>query len=119
MTSSITQLPAASNGTDPTADASRAQREHGMSRVQEQLVYHVTGLAESALYEAEQLTHALNRTASQRTLDHDGSKGTEPLDMPQVAAVIAEALDCIDVAAEQLSRLSTSTSGRAWNPTGF
>jgi len=111
MTSSVTQLPAASNGTEPTADASRAQREHGMSRVQEQLVYHVTGLAESALYEAEQLTHALNRAASQRTLD-DGGKGTEPPDMQHVAAVIAEALDCIDVAAEQLSRLSTDIRTR-------
>jgi hypothetical protein len=118
MTSSVTQLPAANNGTEPTADASRAKREHGMCRVQEQLVYHVTGLAESALYEAEQLTHALNRAASQRTLDHDGGKGTEPPDMQHVAAVIAEALDCIDVAAEQLSRLSTDIRTRL-EPAGF
>ncbi len=103
MTSSITQLPAA---TDTTTDAEPTEREHGIGRAQEQLVYHVAALAEAVLYEAERLMHDVTRTASQRNLDHDGSKGTEPVDMAHVAAIISEALDCIDVASEQLSRLN-------------
>jgi hypothetical protein len=119
MTSSITQLPAASNGKDTTDDASRAKREHGISRVQEQLVYHVTALAESVLYEAQRLMSDLSRTASHRNLDHDGSKGTAPVDMAQVAAIIGETLDCIDVASEQLSRLNVDIRMRIDPDDGF
>ena len=39
--------------------------------------------------------------------NRDGSKGTGPVDMEYVAAVITEALDCMDVATEELSKLST------------
>jgi hypothetical protein len=100
MTTSITKLPAASNAAEP------AERNHGMDRVQEQLVYHVATLARSVLSEAGQLTQKLADTAMKRSFDHDGSKGTEPLDMSAVTATLAEALDCIDVASEQLSRLN-------------
>jgi hypothetical protein len=102
MTSSITKLPTA---TDATSDA-LAEREHGITRVQEQLVYHVASLAESVLYEAERLMADLAKTASQRNLDHDGSKRTMPMDMGHVSVVVGETLDCIDVASEQLSRLN-------------
>jgi hypothetical protein len=118
MTSSITQLPAASNGTNTNSDA-LAQREHGMHRVQEQLVYHVATLAQSVLYEAEQLMADLSKTASQRNLDHDGNKGTAPVDMADVAAVLGETLDCIDVASEQLSRLNVDIRMRMEPDTGF
>ncbi len=105
MTSSTATDKAASNGTDTTIDARPAEREHGIARVQEELVYHVSGLAESALYEAERLMYGLKNTAMRRTADHDGSKGTEPIDMGWVVMIVSETLDCIDVAAEQLSRL--------------
>jgi hypothetical protein len=117
MSSSITQLPAASNGTDTTTDAV-AEREHGINRVQEQLVYHVSALSESVLREAQQLMSNLNRTVLRRTTDYDGSKGTAPVDMANVAAIIGETLDCIDVASEQLSRLNVDIRMRL-NLDGF
>jgi hypothetical protein len=105
--SSSTIDQAASNGTDNNSDAPSAPREHGIHRVREQVIYSLTGLAESALYEAERLVHEITTTASRRILDHDGSKGTEPVDTAKIADITAEALDCVDVAAEYLSRLST------------
>ncbi len=111
MTSSTT-VKAVSNGTDTITDASRAQREHGIIRVQEEQVYYLTGLAESALFEAERLLHGVNNTASARRIDHDGSKGSEPVDVADLATVISEALDCIDVAAETLSRLNCDIRNR-------
>ena len=108
MTSSnITHLPSAtSSGTDNTNKDAPAGSAHGIHRVHEQLVYHVTSLAQSVLYEAERLMTDLNKTASQRTLDHDGTHGSTPLDMSSVLTVVTETLDCIDVASEQLSRLN-------------
>jgi hypothetical protein len=112
MTSSTT-VKAVSNGTDTTTDVRRAPREHGIHRVQEEQVYHLTGLAESALFEAERLLHQVNNTASAaRRIDHDGSRGSEPVDVADLATVISEALDCIDVAAETLSRLNCDIRNR-------
>jgi len=104
MTSSnITHLPATTgSGTDNTNTDAPADSEHGIHRVHEQLVYHVTSLAQSVLYEAERLMTDLNKTASKRTLDHDGANGSTPLDMSSVLTVVTETLDCIDVASEQL-----------------
>lgn len=116
MTSSITRLPATTNNTTSDAPASSG---HGITRACEQVVYHVASLAQSVLYEAEQLTSNLARTASARCLDHDGTKGSTPLDMAEVAAVLGEALDCIDVASEQLSRLSVDIRMRREPETGF
>ena len=118
MTSSVTQLPAASNGTSMTTDA-LAEREHGINRVQEQLVYHIATLAQSVLYEAERLMADLSKTASQRNLDRDGSKGTGLMDMAYVAAVLGETLECIDVASEQLSRLNVDIRMRLEPSAGF
>jgi hypothetical protein len=108
MTSSnITHLPTATgSGTDNTTRDATAASEHGIHRVHEQLVYHVTSLAQSVLYEAERLMTDLNKTASKRTIDPDGTKGTSLLDMSSVLTVVSETLDCIDVASEQLSRLN-------------
>jgi hypothetical protein len=105
MTSSTIIDKAAESGTDPTTEIQAPEREHGIARVCEEQVYHVTGLAESALYEAERLTYALKTSAMTRISDHDGSKGTEPIDMQHVVQVVTETLNCIDVAAEHLSRL--------------
>lgn len=106
MTSSVTKLPTAGNGSDKTSDAPTAERKHGIDRVHEQLVYHVATFAGSVLYEAERLLSDLSTTASKRRLDHEAGNGTEPVHMDLVAATVTEALDCIDVASEQLSRLN-------------
>jgi len=111
MTSSTTDK-AVSDGTDTIADAQPAKREHGIIRVQEELVYHVTGLAEAALYEAERLMYGLKTSAMRRTTDYDGSNGIEPIDLAHVVKVVAETLDCIDVAAEHLARLNCDISTR-------
>jgi hypothetical protein len=91
-----------------TADAGIGPcRPHGIIRAREDQVYYVTGLASSALYEAEQLVKDLRNTASALQFTHDGTKATGPLDMTHVLAIIGEALDCIDLASEALSALST------------
>ena len=105
--SSSTIDKAVSNGTDNQIDAQLSLHKHGIERVREQVIYSLTGLAESALYEAERLIHEVHASVSQRILDHDGSKGTEPIDLKKVADAVTETLDCIDIAAEHLSRLST------------
>jgi len=103
--SSSTIDKAAINGT-ASAELSASVRQHGINQVREQAIYSLTGLAESALYEAERLIHEIHGTASQRLLDHDGSKGTGPLDTANIADVIGESLSCIDVAVVHLTRLS-------------
>lgn len=118
MTSSVTKLPAASNGSEKTTDAPSAERKHGIDRVQEQLIYHVATFAGSVLYEAERLMHDLSTTASQRSLDDSATKRTEPVDMDLAAAIISETLECIDVASEQLSRLNVDIRMRL-EPGGF
>ena len=103
MSSSIIDS-AADSGTSSVEPLPRV-REHGMERVREHLVSSLTGIAEASLYEAERLIQLIRSAASQRILDHDGCKGTEPLDTAQIAEVIGEALSCIDVAAVHLTRL--------------
>lgn len=115
MTSS-TAVQAVVNGTDTAEDVSHVKREHGMLRVQEEQVYHSAGLAEAALYEAERLVAALTIAAIRRSTDRNGDKGTEPIDMAHVASVIGESLDCIDIAAETLSRLSADIRSRQDDP---
>ena len=102
--SSSTIDKAVANGTT-SAELPAAVREHGIQQVREQAVYSLTGLAESALYEAERLIHEIHAIASQRILDRDGSKGTGPLDTAHIADVIGESLSCIDVAVVHLTRL--------------
>jgi len=119
MTSSITRLPTADGSSTDTNTGALAEREHGITRVQEQLVYHVTSLAQSVLYEAERLMADLSKTASQRNLDNDGAKGTAPMDMAHIATVLGETLDCIDVASEQLSRLNVDIRMRMRPDQGF
>ena len=105
MTSSSTIVSAASDGTDMTTDVSRKPPLHGITRAREQQVYHVTGLAKSALYEAERLLDAVKNTALTRTLEDEGS---ESLDLAHVAHVVTEVLDCVDIAAEALSALNSA-----------
>jgi len=103
--SSSTLDKAASNGTIPNDDTAQQKRLYGICRVHDQVVLSLSGLAESALVEAEHLVAEVERTASKRVFDHDGSKGTEALDTARMAEVIGETLDCLAVAAEHLFRL--------------
>jgi hypothetical protein len=109
MKSSTTTIKAVDDGTTTdTADAGTGpRRPHGIIRAREDQVYYVTGFADSALYEAEQLVKTIRNTASALQFTHDGTNPTGPLDMTHVLAVLGEALDCIDLASEALSALST------------
>ena len=114
MTSSKAIIKAVSDGTgtgtDTDTDTTDAdiglRRPHGIIRAREDQVYHVAGLADSALYEAQQLVKDLRNTASSLMFTHDGTNPTGPLDMTYVLDVVGEAMDCIDLAGEALSALS-------------
>jgi hypothetical protein len=108
MTSSKTMIKAVSDGTDTdTSDTDTGpQRPHGIIRAREDQVYYTTGLVGSGLYEAEQLVRTIQNMASAMRIPCD-SNAVSRLDMTHVLAVIGEALDCIDLAGEALSTLST------------
>ncbi len=107
MTSSKTITKAVSDGTaTDTADTGIGPyRPHGIIRAREDQVYYTTGLATSGLYEAERLIKNIQDMASAMRIPCD-SNAISRLDMTHVLAVIAEALDCIDLASEALSALS-------------
>ena|SRR5258707_4626347 len=108
MTSSTTKIKAVTDGTTTdTTDASpRRERAHGIIRAREDQVYYVTGLAGSALFEAETLVKNMQSTASALRVTYDGTEANGPLDMTHVLSVLGEVLDCIDLASEVLSALS-------------
>ena len=89
----------ASNGGD-TVDkpAAPVQRVHGMDRLREEECYYVTGLIDECLKEAQHLVRKVYHKAFNRTIDHDGSKGTQPLDRPQAVKTLSEAYDCAALA---------------------
>jgi hypothetical protein len=105
--SSTTTIKAAGDGT-PTgiADAQPGQRPHGITRARQDQVYFVTGLASSALYEADHLVKNIQDAASAYKATRDGDK-PGGLDMTHILGVLGEALDCTDLASEHLSALST------------
>src|SRR5262249_3679266 len=99
MTSSnITPIQAASDGGTTTdtspkeAPASQAKPERGIARLRENEVYHLMGLVQSALYEAEHLISEVLGQARPRYLDHDNT--AEPLNRDQVARLLGEAYQC-------------------------
>jgi hypothetical protein len=101
------------DGTDSaTEDKPAPAREHGFNRVQEEQVYYLSGLAGAALYEAERLVTKVKDFALDRSVDRDGRNCTQAIDLPQTATVITEALDCIEIAAESLSRLNVDIRDR-------
>jgi hypothetical protein len=87
----------ASSG-DTTEKHQPAQREHGMSRLREQECYQLTCLIGNGLDEAAHLTRKVYSKAFNRTLDHDGSKGTKPLDRQEALDVLDEAHQCASLA---------------------
>ncbi len=97
MTDSATTK-AASNGDTATTEPKPAQRVHGMDRLREEECYRLTGLIGDCLDEAEHLVKKVNNKAFNRTLDHDGSKGTKPLDRAEARQILDEAYDCVSLA---------------------
>ena len=74
-----TTATAASTGSDTAAKpAAPIQRMHGMDRLREEECYYVTGLIDECLKEAQHLVRKVYHKAFNRTIDHDGSKGTQP-----------------------------------------
>ena len=99
MTTTTTK--ASDNGATPTTHRP-AQREHGLDRLREDECYHLTALIESCLQEAEHLVRKVHSKAFNRTIDHDGTKGTGPLDRAEAAQILSQARDCAQVATEYL-----------------
>ena len=102
-----TATKAASNGGDTTQEHLPAQREHGMKRLREEECYQLTSLIERCLSEAEHLVKKVNNKAFNRTLDHDGSKGTIPLDRAEARKILDEAYDCASLAIAYMYEAST------------
>ncbi len=97
-----TTAKSASNGATTTSTHVPAQREHGLNRLREDECYHLTALIESCLTEAEHLVRKVHSKAFSRTIDHDGTKGTVPLDHAEAAQVLSQAGECADVAVRYL-----------------
>ena len=109
--SSVTPITAVSNGgttTDSSSQdtpASPAKPERGIARLRENEVYHLMGLVQSALYEAEHLVREVHDKASDRYLDHDNT--TEPLNGEQVTRLLGEAYQCATLAATYIDKAAT------------
>jgi hypothetical protein len=103
-----TSSKASGNGAATTAPRVPAQREHGLDRLREDECYHLTALIESCLQEAEHLVRKVHSKAFNRTIDHDGTKGTAPLDRAEAAQILGQARDCAQVATEYLYQAFTA-----------
>jgi hypothetical protein len=106
MTDSET-VQAASNDGGTTAKPKPAQRVHGMDRLREEECYYLAALIEKCLDEARYLVKKVYSKAWNRTLDHDGSKGTRPLDRAEARQILNEAFDCVSLALAYLYEAST------------
>jgi hypothetical protein len=98
----------ASNGSTATEKSVPAQREHGLNRLREEECYHLTNLIRDSLDEAEHLVRKVHNKVYSRTVDHDGSKGTAPLDQAEVRDILTEARDCAQVAIDYLYRATNA-----------
>jgi len=102
-----TATKAASNGGDTTDTHPPAQREHGIIRLREQECYQLTGLIGDCLSEAEHLIRKVHNKSFNRVLDHDGSKGTRPLDRDEARKILEEAYTCASLALSYIFNAST------------
>jgi hypothetical protein len=96
MTDSATTT-AAIEGAD-TIKPVPAQRVHGMDRLREDECYRLASLIGDCLGEAEHLVSKVYNQAWDRVTDHDGSKGTRPLDRVEARRILDEAYDCTSLA---------------------
>jgi hypothetical protein len=106
MTENSAKVQAASNGGASASKPKPAQREHGMNRLREEECYHLTRLICDGLDEAEHLIRKVHNKAYNRTLDHDGSDGTKPLDCGELLPILDEAYECAALALTYIFSLS-------------
>ena len=92
----------AANGAATDCYAGPAQREHGLDRLREDQCYHLSALIVACLSEAEHLVRKVNSKAFSRTLDHDGTKGSAPLNNTEIAQILTEARECTQAASDYL-----------------
>jgi hypothetical protein len=95
MTNDTTKIKAAGNGgtsTDPGTQKTSAEPVYGFARLRETEVYHLMGLAQSALDEADHMVRVVHDKARDRWLDHDGS--TKPLDNDEIGRLLSDAYQC-------------------------
>jgi hypothetical protein len=105
MTTTATKT---ANGAATTAKHVPAQREHGMDRLREDQCYHLSALIMSCLSEAEHLVRKVNSKAFSRTIDHDGTKGTGPLNQAEIVQILTEARECVQAANHYLCQAATT-----------
>jgi hypothetical protein len=106
MTDSATAQVVSNDG-DTTAKSKPAQRVHGMDRLREEECYYLAALIGECLDEARHMVRKVYNKAWNRTLDHDGSKGTKPLDRAETRQILDEAYDCLALAMTYLFDAST------------
>jgi hypothetical protein len=94
MTDSTITTAAANGGTstDLPAQETPAEPVYGFARLRESEVYHLMGLAQSALDETEHTVRTVHDMARDRWLDHKGT--TAPLDTGQVSRLLTDAYQC-------------------------
>ena len=108
MTDGTTKIKAASDGgtsTDLSAQDKPAEPVYGFARLRESEVYHLMGLAQSALDEAGQTVRVVHGKARDRWLDHDGS--TKPLDADEIGRLLSDAYQCAIKAATVIDEAAT------------
>ncbi len=103
---------ASGNGATTTTRQVPAQREHGLNRLREDQTYHLSALIVACLSEAEHLVRKVNSKAFSRTIDHDGTKGTTPLDPAEIQEILTEARACAVAATAYLSEASIALLGQ-------
>ncbi len=106
-----TKTEAANGGTstEHRAQETPAEPVYGFARLRESEMYHLMGLAQSALSEADHMTRKVHDKARDRYLDHEGT--SEPLDRQEISRLLSDAYQCaikaanvIDEAADALAR---------------
>jgi hypothetical protein len=106
MTSSITPITTAPGGGTTTSESrtegTPARPEHGMARLRETEVYHLTSLVQSALYEAERMVQLAHDKARDRWLDHDNT--TDPLNADEVSRALSEAYQATTMASTYIDK---------------
>ena len=99
---------AANGAAAATATQVPAQREHGLDRLREDQCYHLSALIVACLSEAEHLVRKVNSKAFSRTLDHDGTKGSAPLNNTEIAQILTEARQCTQAASDYLYQAAST-----------
>ena len=104
MTSSITPITAANSGTttEDSTEGMPAKPEHGMARLRETEVYHLMGLVQSALFEAERMVREVHDKARDRWLDHENTK--DPLNADEVSRALSEAYQATTMASTYIDK---------------